>query len=180
MKTKALIAKRLAVLAIAVGFLVTFVPQASAAQPCCTIAKIDARTGVVTAQDRTTGHTFQFTASPAVLQKMKVGQGVYANFKTNQVSLNNAEPCCNITKSGGMAATPGLPNPNNGQPCCDITRIDKRTGVVTAIDKTTGHSFQFTASPSVQQGLKVGQPVYANFKSKQVSLNNGDVCCPIR
>src|SRR5438132_6668021 len=180
MKTKSLLARTLVVLAMAVGFLATFVPQARAAQPCCTIAKIDARTGVVTAQDTTTGHTFQFTASPAVLQKMKVGQGVYANYKTNQVSLNNIAPCCEITKSGGMAATRGVPSPNNGQPCCSIAKIDARTGVVTAIDKTTGHSFQFTASPSVQQSLKVGQPVYANFKSKQVSLNNLEPCCQIR
>ena len=180
MKTKSPLAKRLVVLAIAVGFFATFVPQARAVQPCCSITKIDARTGVVTAQDRTTGHTFQFTASPAVLQKMKVGQGVYANFKTNQVSLNNIAPCCNITKSGGIAATRGLPNPNNLDPCCNITQIDKRNGVVTATDKTTGHSFQFTASPSVQQSLKVGQPVYANFKSKQVSLNNLEPCCQIR
>src|SRR5437660_2207119 len=109
MKTKSLLAKRLVVLAMAVGFLATFVPQASAAQPCCTIAKIDARTGVVTAQDRSTGNTLQFTASPAVLQKLKVGQGVYANYKTNQVSLNNVQPCCQITNSGGMAATRGVP-----------------------------------------------------------------------
>ena len=180
MKTKSLLAKRLGVLAMAVGFLTTFVPQASAGQPCCNITKIDTRTGVVTAQDTTTGHTFQFTASPAVLQKMKVGQGVYANFKTNQVSLNNVDPCCQITKSGGLAATRGLPNPNNATPCCEITQIDKRPGVVTATDKTTGHSFQFTASPTVQQSLKVGQPVYANFKSKQVSLNNVSPCCQIR
>src|SRR3989442_7426317 len=99
MKTKSLLAKRLAALAMVIGFLATFVPQASAVQPCCSITNIDARTGVVTAQDRTTGHTFQFTASPAVLQQMKVGQAVYANFKTNQVSLNNIAPCCNITKS---------------------------------------------------------------------------------
>ena len=179
METKSLLARTLVVLAMAVGFLATLVPQANASTPCCDITKIDARTGVVTAQDRTTGHTFEFTASPAVLQKLKVGQGIYANFKTNQVSLNNGEPCCNITKSGGMAATRGLPNPNNGQPCCGITQIDKETGVVTAINNITGHSFQFTASPSVLQSLKVGQPVYANFKSKQVSLNNAQPCCNI-
>src|SRR6266566_945114 len=132
MKTKSLLAKRLVVLAMAVGFLATFVPQARAAEPCCNITKIDTRTGVVTAQDRTTGHTFQFTASPAVLQKMKVGQGVYANFKTNQVSINNIQPCCGIippqglTKGGvpspnniippqGGPATRGVPNPSNGQ-----------------------------------------------------------------
>jgi hypothetical protein len=36
MKTKSLLAKRLVVLAMAVGFLATFVPQASALEPCCT------------------------------------------------------------------------------------------------------------------------------------------------
>src|SRR2546426_1608083 len=112
MKTKSLLAKRLAVLALTGGFLATFVPQASAAQPCCGITNIDARTGVVTAQDRTTGHTFQFRASPAVLQKMKVGQGVYANYKTNQVSLNNIQPCCGIIPPQGLTKG-GVPSPNN-------------------------------------------------------------------
>src|SRR5437899_2650250 len=131
MKTKSLLAKRLAVVAMVAGFLATFVPQASAGTPCCGITNIDARTGVVTAQDRTTGHTFQFTASSAVLQKMKVGQGVFANYKTNQVSINNVDPCCNIIKSGGMTATRSVPSPNNLEPCCAITQIDNGTGVVT-------------------------------------------------
>src|SRR5438552_18091229 len=117
MKTKSLLAKRLVVLAIAVGFFATFVPQANAVEPCCNICKIDACTGVVTAQDRTTGHTFQFTASPAVLQKMKVGQGVYANYKTNQVSLNNRGPCCNITRADGITATQRMPKPKRFDTC---------------------------------------------------------------
>ena len=297
MKTKSLFAKRLVVLAMAVSFVSTFVPLASAATPCCNITKIDARTGVVTAQDRSTGRTFQFTASPAVLQKVKVGQGVYANFKTRQLSLDGKIACCNIVnvavaptttpgslggaragtqiapvddartkgtqalppndarvtgtqisppndakiggsqaippegvtvtgtqvsppngaKVGGSQVTPPVgsqitpPNdsrvsgnqilpvdgakvdgsqitPPNGArvgssqvsppPCCQITSIGK-SGVITAIDKTTGHSFQFTASPSVQQSLKVGQGVYANFKTHQLSLDGKIACCNI-
>src|SRR5690242_20026357 len=123
MKTKSLFTKRLALLAMAMSFGVMFAPRARAADPCCQITNVDSRSAIVTAQDRNTGHTFQFKASPNVLQKMKVGQRVFANFKTNQVSLNNAEPCCEITKSGGMAATRGVPNPNNGEPCCEITQI---------------------------------------------------------
>src|SRR5437588_9397474 len=121
MKTKSLLAKRLAALAMVIGFLATFVPQASAVQPCCAITNIDARTGVVTAQDRTTGHTFQFTASPAVLQKMKVGQGVYANYKTNQVSINNVQPCCGILPPNGKPAKAGVASPNNIIPPSEIT-----------------------------------------------------------
>src|SRR6476469_1610477 len=176
MKTKSLFAKRLAVLAMAMSFGAMFAPRARAADPCCQITNVDSRSGVVTAQDRNTGHTFQFTASPNVLQKLKLGQGVFANFKTNQVSLNNIAPCCEITNSGGETATRSAPNPNNVQPCCEITQIDKRTGVATATDKTTGHNFQFTASASVLQHLRVGQHVYANFRKKQVSLNNATQC----
>src|SRR5438445_4474528 len=96
MKTKSLIAKRLAVLAIAVGFLATFVPQASAGQPCCNITKIDTRTGVVTAQDTTTGHTFQFTASPARPEEHKAEHQSREYFVCHQLLDNNDQPCCAI------------------------------------------------------------------------------------
>src|SRR6266699_5504982 len=123
MKTKSLLAKRLVVLAMAVCFLTTFVPQANAGEPCCQITKIDSRTGVVTAQDRTTGHTFQFTASPAVLQKLKVGQGVYANYKTRQLSLDGKNACCNIVNVGGGPPS-STKSPAGGRAGTQIAPVD--------------------------------------------------------
>jgi hypothetical protein len=72
-------------------------PAAHAGTPCCSITSINKSSGIVTAKVNATGKTFQFKASPQTLSNMKVGQGVYANFKTQQVSVNGAEPCCDIT-----------------------------------------------------------------------------------
>src|SRR3989454_7608421 len=112
MKTKSLLAKRLVLLFFFNDTATTDISPLSLPDALPIFTNIEGRTGVVTAQDRTTGHTFQFTASPAVLQKMKVGQGVYANFKTNQVSINNIQPCCGIIPPQGLTKG-GVPSPNN-------------------------------------------------------------------
>jgi Cu/Ag efflux protein CusF len=62
--------------------------RAQALQPC-SIAAIDARTGVVSAKVNASGAAFQFRVTDAALLKsLKVGQEVYANFTTKQVSLD--------------------------------------------------------------------------------------------
>src|SRR5207237_8426000 len=69
----------LAVLALA--------PRAEAADPCCAITAINAHTGVVTAKETATGRTFEFHVPDAkLLSSLKVGQGVFANFTSKQVS----------------------------------------------------------------------------------------------
>src|SRR5437762_929112 len=74
---------------------------AYAAEPCCTITQIDARTGVVTAQELASGRTFQFAApNAAVLGTMKVGQRIFANFAGQQVSLDGRTACCKIVALG--------------------------------------------------------------------------------
>ncbi len=83
----------------------------SAAQTpaCCTITAIEAGTGLVSAKVTANGNVFQFkVATPAVLASLKLGQGVYANFTTRQVSLDGRAACCAIT-SGPQApiAVPG-------------------------------------------------------------------------
>jgi hypothetical protein len=64
------------------------------------------RTGLVTARDLKTGQTFQFTAkNAALLNNLRIGQKVAADFATGQVSVDvdGVEPCCNIVRQ--------LPNP---------------------------------------------------------------------
>jgi len=95
-------------------------PWAGAAAPCCAITAIDVKTGVVTAKETATGQTFQFKVTDAaLLNSLKVGQGVYANFKTRQVSVNGANPCCSIVslgKPGGLGNTPAGQMPQSGVP----------------------------------------------------------------
>jgi len=147
------------------GILVTFgftywalaTPLVVAVQPCCTITKIDLATGVATAKVIATGQTFQFkVADAALLHSLKVGQGIFANLKTRQVSINNGQPCCDIIslgKVGGAGNTAAGRNLGNSvnpiQPCCDITSIDAATGTVTAKVNATGQTFQFKVADAV-------------------------------
>jgi len=53
----------------------------------------------VSAVDKATKRTFQFTVKDAVVLKgLKVGQATYADFKTLEVSVNpdGAVPCCDL------------------------------------------------------------------------------------
>jgi hypothetical protein len=64
---------------------------------CCSITAINTSTGMVTAKENATGKIFQFkVADAALLRSLKIGQGVYANFATGQVSLDGSTMCCSI------------------------------------------------------------------------------------
>ncbi|PYM92433.1 MAG: hypothetical protein DME04_15440 [Candidatus Rokuibacteriota bacterium] len=71
------------------------------------------------------------------------------------------------------------PGATAAESCCRITSIDTGAAVVTAHESATGRAFQFAVKDSLLLfTLKVGQPVSANFDSKQVSIG-GAVCCTI-
>ncbi|RPH76656.1 MAG: hypothetical protein EHM80_14165 [Nitrospiraceae bacterium] len=53
-------------------------------------------TGLITATDHRSGKTFQFQANEAVRDTLRMGQHVYADFGTQQVSVDGAQPCCAI------------------------------------------------------------------------------------
>ena len=78
----------------------------------------------------------------------------------------------------GLAVAP--PPAAAAEPCCGIQSVDTRTGIVTAIDRATGQSFQFqVTNPAQLQGLRPGQPVYGNAASGRVGLTPGAPCCNI-
>jgi Cu/Ag efflux protein CusF len=80
--------------------------RAQALQPC-SIAAIDARTGVVSAKVNASGAAFQFRVTDAALLKsLKVGQEVYANFTTRQVSLDDKRILGEIISPPQAAAPP--------------------------------------------------------------------------
>lgn len=65
-------------------------------------------------------------------------------------------------------------------PCCSITAIDARMGIVSAKVNASGAAFQFRVTDSkLLVGLHVGQAVYANFTTKQASLDGKTMCCAI-
>lgn len=64
-------------------------------------------------------------------------------------------------------------------PCCAVTEIGAR-GLVTAKENNGERSFQFQVSDALLlRRLRVGAPVYANFETRQVSLDGVKACCEI-
>jgi hypothetical protein len=60
-----------------------------------------------------------------------------------------------------------------------VTSIAK-SGQVTAQETRGARTFEFqVADPALRRGLRVGSPVYANFDTKQVSLDGKKSCCTI-
>ena len=70
--------------------------------PCCTIAGIDSGSGIVTARVAATGQMFQFSANSATVHQLHVGQGVFANFKANRISLDGQHIHGTITGKGAV------------------------------------------------------------------------------
>jgi len=61
--------------------------------------------------------------------------------------------------------------------CCSITAINRQTGIVTAKVNASGQILEFkVTSPALLPSLKDGQPIYANFTTRQVSLDGKTIC----
>jgi len=135
------------------GIFATGVRAQKSEAPCCTVTSINAKTGEVTARVTATGQTFSFTVAEAkLLSAMKVGQGVYADLASKQVSVNPALPCCSIT----AISAPGTP-------CCAVTSVNSQTGQVTVRENATGRLITFKVGPvdgaKLTQTFKVGTAV---------------------
>ncbi len=95
----------LAMLALAAADLSA--PPARAIEPCCSITGIDARTGVVTAKEISTGRSFEFKVTDAALLKtLKVGQKITADLKAMTVTLPPARPGVKAVQLKIMKAEP--------------------------------------------------------------------------
>jgi hypothetical protein len=66
------------------------------------------------------------------------------------------------------------------RPCCVITALDSRAATATAKEDGTSRTFVFKVTDAkLFATIRVGTPVYANFSTKQVSLDGKSVCCQI-
>jgi len=97
-----------------------------------------------------------------------------------------------VPAMGGPAhatTTPAKGSPVPEAACCAITKIDKPTGIVTAksgapikisVSKPQEGTFEFHVTDAKQlQGLKVGQNVFVNHETGDVSLDGKTLCCKI-
>jgi hypothetical protein len=66
------------------------------------------------------------------------------------------------------------------KPCCTITAVDAQAATATAKENGTSRTFVFKVPDAkLFAKVRVGTPVYANFSTKQVSLDGKSVCCQI-
>jgi hypothetical protein len=66
------------------------------------------------------------------------------------------------------------------KPCCAITALDAQAATATAKENGTSRTFVFKVPDArLFATVRVGTPVYANFSTKQVSLDGKSVCCQI-
>jgi hypothetical protein len=90
--------------------------RASLPPACCVITGIDSKSGVVTAKVDAAGQTFQFAAGSKTLSRLQVGQEIYANFKSNQVSLDGQHSAGTITTAGTPPLSPSTASQSVAQP----------------------------------------------------------------
>jgi hypothetical protein len=84
-----------------------------------------------------------------------------------------------FTASWAQAAQ-AVPPQQTPAPCCVITMVEPNSVTATGRETSSGRNFQFRpVDRAVMNSLKVGQPIYADFKSKTVSIEWGKPCCQI-
>jgi Permuted papain-like amidase enzyme, YaeF/YiiX, C92 family len=120
---------------------------------------------------------------------LAMGQPSYAQKKGPLPTLQKVPvqpvPCCSVTaidsrtsigttKTEAIGRRPGVQVMNPGP------TADSRTGLVLAHVNATRQPFVFLVKdPATRPSVRVGQGVYANFPSQQVSLDGQTECCAI-
>ena len=86
--------------------------EAYSVEPCCGITSVNVKSGLVKARALDGSRTFQFTVKDkSTLSQLRVGQQIYADFGTRQVSINEGKPCCAMTHLKSVRAK--APRPQN-------------------------------------------------------------------
>ena len=138
--------------------LLTATPRAEAQGPSSQITAINQQTGIITAKVNATGQVFEFKlTNKALLQSLKVGQAVYANFITRQVSLDGKIICCQIVNIAAGGA-PAIPPPAPGNKPAAAPQPQSRPAPTTqsGVPGTHAEHVPVATSPS---GKVAGAPV---------------------
>ena len=87
-----------------------FVPrEVSAAAPCCAIAAVDIKTGIVTAKNTATGETLEFKlGNTAQIRNIKIGDPVSTDFQTGAVTVHSFQPVDGILLKAPILPPDGL------------------------------------------------------------------------
>jgi hypothetical protein len=122
---------------------------AYAIEPCCSVTGVNAKTGMVTAKETSTGRTFQFKATAALLKTLSAGSPIYANFSSKQVSVNGLVPCCSIASlsAAGPVATSSKIAPASATLAAPASSaVNSSAPMLSATSHAMGTGFQCDAS----------------------------------
>jgi hypothetical protein len=158
--------------------LVALAPAARAqALVPCVITAIDARTGIVSAKVNASGAAFQFrvvaqfgVTDAKLLAGLRVGQTVYANLTTNQVSLDGKKMCCVITSPPQPPANAGAP-PATSKPSASRAAVSSQNIAQLRPLPTMSYG---TPTPSTFQMAPVSGPL-GGPRSSQRSIGGATV-----
>lgn len=119
-----------------------------------------------------------------VIVSIGVRKGPLAHATPGQAPSTPPTPQPQTTpKVSGGSAPPGEPLSSLAETntaCCVITTIDVQARLVAAKDNSNGQTFQFSMPNSLpMQQLHVGQPVWANFNTRLVSVDGRVACCEV-
>ncbi len=144
-------------------YLATSTP-ALAATACCKVTVIAAN-GQVTAQEINGTRTLAFQVTDAaLLRALKPGAPVFANFETNQVSLDGKRACCKILSTGTAAQQPGPVA--TAAPSKQAT-----TAEVPKVEVTTAAGGTVTSATDTRQPVTASNTVVANAQSVAINPN---------
>lgn len=148
------------------------------ADPCCSIAAIDPGSGLVTARINATGQMFQFSANSATVHQLHIGQGVFANFKANRISLDGQHARGTIVNKGLVAAGPAsAQNSANAPSAVNSTSQTGRSGSQSD-NSTMGWNLQNQASAATSSNaapatISPGRNRNHAYDTKQNEKSNG-------
>lgn len=104
-------------------------PVSAPPAACCTVTAVDLQNGMASAKVNATGAPFAFKVTDVkLLQTLRVGAGVYANFAAHQVSLNGRDACCEITTGAEGELLPKTRGPATASRTTALTVVTVSAG----------------------------------------------------
>ncbi len=142
--------------------------QKTEAFPCCGIAGIDAKKGIVTVINNETGRVQQFKPAARDIGSLRTGDKIaLQNGKITSVNgvgkiFQPFEPVNEFEPVNGFTS-----QVNDGVPCCSIVSLQVNDavpccGIVTVKNITTGQMHTFQASAAIAKTFTLGQRVNIN------------------
>ena len=171
---------KLVALATVATLFIAIATASYAVEPCCNITSIDTITGIITAKvnANANGQTFQFRVNDvAQLKHLKVGQPIYANLNTRQVSFDGQHAAGELIGAGSptdvrSSLTSPIGRKSEFRPYGAISAVQglNATAVKQQGSANQPSSVQFQIPANQQGQTRPGQPVWMNVSGQQIQF----------